>query len=181
MYGVGVVALAAATVHIYSSSIAASQNKDHVELTVAIAQNSKLIDLAKIDCLSTVRDRAEIFEKSNFDNPDIVGLIQQQIPGKRITVDDVNCPFGIGFTIIKGAVRAIWYQGQSAEVLMSFYVCTRKPDGAFNASPCLSKNSYLFTNKITPLQAFSLGLQALVRGQDTEWVVIKLSAALTPH
>jgi hypothetical protein len=177
IFGLAVVALAVAFgIHINGNS-EGSDDQISSRPTVAIvaAENSREIELANIDCLSTVRDRAVIFEQSHLDDPAVLSLIKEQFPGKRIAIDSADCPFGIGFTIIKTVTKAVRYHGRPAEILMAFYVCTRQPSGQFNDRPCTSKNIYLFTSSAAPIQSFSLGLQAFFQNQETEWAVMNLS------
>jgi hypothetical protein len=170
-------AAVAAAFHVYLNSSGRSSNEAHDPVfTAAIAENYREIDLNGIDCLSTKKDRATIFERDYSDHMDVLRLIEENFPGKRIAPDRNDCPFGIGFTIIKTRIGAVQYHGRPAEILMSFFVCTRRAAGQFNSSPCLSKNIYLFTTNVTPIQAFAIGLQALVREKESDWVVMNLSA-----
>jgi hypothetical protein len=175
IFGLVIVALIIPVISIYTNTISEHQVGNESALAVAAAENSKNIELGPLDCLSTNKERSLIFEQIYFDNPAILDLIKEQFPGKRITSDGTDCPFGIGFNILKITTRAIRYHERPAEVLMSFYVCTQKPSGGFNASPCTSKNIYLFTNDIAPIQAFSLGLQAFIQNQETQWAIMNLS------
>jgi hypothetical protein len=179
-WGFGVAVLAVAAIYIHANSNESLQDQN-VESTIAVAavESTREIELGSFNCLSTGKDLSSIFERPYFDDPAVIALIKEHYPGKRITTDNTDCSFGIGFTIIKTVTRAVQYHGRSSEVLMSFHLCTRKPSGQFNDRPCNSKNLYLFTNRVTPLQAFSLGLQAFIRNQDTKWTVMKLSTAST--
>jgi hypothetical protein len=175
IFGLPIVVLIIPVISIYSNTISKHQVRNQSTEAVAVSEIRREIELAKIDCLSTVKDRAVIFERSHLDDPAILSLIKEQFPDKRITIDSADCPFGIGFAVIKTTTRAVRYKEQPAEVLMSFYVCTREPSGGFNDRPCAQKNIYLFTNNIVPIQAFSLGLQAFVQNQETEWAIMNLS------
>src|SRR6266568_4463800 len=72
--GIGVATLlaaAAAAFHFYLNSSGRPSNEAHDPVfTVAIAENYREVDLNGIDCLSTIKDRAMIFEHDYSDHKD---------------------------------------------------------------------------------------------------------------
>lgn len=148
----------------------APSNFDEV---VASAKNSWPIDLAKVDCLS-ISKRSSIFHSNYYDDPRVVTILQEQFPGKSISRKHDACRFVLSFKIIKDTDRAIRYQGQSSEMLLSFAVCPRDSDGNILANGCSSKNLYLFRTVLDPLEAFEIGLKAFDQGQEDRWEILKI-------
>ena len=141
---------------------------------VAASQQRYQVDLDRAECISIAPNRATIFGKDFFDNPEIMKILQAAWPGKQIYRGYANCPYVLGFTILFYTDRAVKYRGESSVVSMACQVCARKSDASVDDSVCSYKNLYLFRRDVTPLGAFKIGIKAFVQSQSNGWTIINV-------
>jgi hypothetical protein len=167
-----VILLSLCWIVIRSSASPGAGSKTYV---VAASKASWDVDLDRIECVSTVPNRATIFQKDFFENSVIVRTMQEIWPKKEISKNNPNCPYVLVFTIGSATTRAVQYRGEPAIVLMSFQVCHRESDTRINANVCSYKNLYLFQRDFSDHEAFEIGLRAFVQPQEIRQKIINIS------
>jgi hypothetical protein len=168
----GVIALALWSICIAPAS--SSDGSSNPEYVVAASKIRWQVDLGEVECLSLASNRALIFQKSYSDDPQVKLILEKTFPEKRIEAENPKCSHSFTFNILSGITRAVRYRGEPSVVSMAFQICKKDSYGNRDNKACSYKNLYLFRGDITPLDAFAVGLQAFVRGQESRWAIIRV-------
>jgi hypothetical protein len=146
------------------------------EYVAAASQNGAAFRVSDFSCVS-VDSHAVVYDQKEYIDPQLAKSISDVLAIKNVFFDaDVaTCPWYFSITGISGRVSAVRYDGGAAHYLVSIGVCERKPDGRVNPNRCLSKNIYVFNQKVGPRELFMLALVGLARPQATEWEAYRVN------
>jgi hypothetical protein len=144
------------------------------KLVAAVATNQNRITVGWLSCLSVDAHKLVYAERDYWDDS-LLGEIADKLAVKVVlaNADYAACRWGFFATVVPGAIRALRYNGDAAQYLISIGVCERTVDGSMNASECVDKNVYVFNQRVTPHDLFSVALVGLAKSQTAEWEVFK--------
>jgi hypothetical protein len=144
------------------------------EYKVAASRAQWVVDIDKINCLSIVDKRTEIFGQEYSGDPRIAALLHRIFPTKAIDHENPSCPFTYGAALAKYSLHAPTLGGQYPSILISVAVCERTASGEINPNRCSYKNVYLFQTEVDPFAALELGMKAYVQPQENKWEVFNI-------
>src|SRR6516164_4971410 len=155
---------------LYVLGVGSERNK----LVAAVAINQKRISVNLLSCLS-IRSRDVVFDRKEYWDLRLAGEIANKLSVKAVlpNADYEACRWGVFATVVPGEVRAVTYNGEVAQYLVSIGVCERAVDGSMNPNECVNKNVYVFNQSVEPRDLFSLALVGLAKSQADEWETFK--------
>ena len=168
----GLAAVLAVGILVASYGLGLYLNSDR--LVAAVATNQKRITVGWLSCLSVVAHNV-VYAGRDYWDDSLLGEIADKLAVKVVlaNADYAACRWSFFAVVVPGVIRAVRYNGDAAQYLISIGVCERSVDGSMNASECVNKNVYVFNQSVTPHDLYSVALVGLAKSQTAEWEVFK--------